>query len=71
MVAQWSSGLSMGGGVQVFFGDGFGGFQPGGGFALVGFANGPMAVSDLNGDGRPDIVVGTAAEVPSAMEASS
>lgn len=46
------------GGVQLFLGDGLGGFQPAGSIPLEGFINGSMAVGDINGDGKPDLVIG-------------
>lgn len=47
-----------GGGVIVLLGDDTGGFHAAGGFPLTGTVNGSMAVGDLNGDDKPDIVVG-------------
>src|SRR4029077_14655946 len=48
-----------------------GGFQLAGSFTLAGSVNGSMAVGDLNGDAKPDIVVGTPALSDSGVAASA
>jgi len=49
------------GAVGVLLGNGDGTFQPAGSYSAGGDRAGEVAVADLNGDGKPDIVVGTCA----------
>ena len=67
VVAQYE-GTVAGGGVNVFLGNGSGGFRPAGSFPIAGFVNGSMAVADLNGDGKPDIVVGAPPDYDSFVQ---
>lgn len=46
------------GGVSVMLGDGTGKFQKGVVYSTGAWAAGGIAIADLNGDGRPDVVVG-------------
>ncbi len=51
-------------GVGVLLGNGDGTFQPSQGYSSGGFGPDSIAVEDVNGDGKPDVIVSNACVIP-------